>query len=380
MRLLMLSGDRQTAQGERGPLYQMMRGFHRHFERIDVLSPRTERPACVASIFGNVHLHPSPTSRLGMYRYLSARGSELLKAQRHDLIVSHDYGLFYNGLAAARLSKRLGVPYLSEIHHVPGHPVAVGLADRLGRAIARRYVRWARGKARAFRVVNSQEMLPLLVSWGVPREQIVVIGSLYLDLAQLRPPEQPQEPQREVLFVGRMVHNKGLDRIVDALAALAARGRSARALFVGQGPLLASTQARVRRLGLSASVSFEPWIEDDAALAKIYRESRTLVCASTCEGGPRVVAEAMACGTPCVSTPVGMMKELLRDGENGVSVGFSAESLTQGIERMLADETQRRAMGRQAALDVLQFDHASAIATYAEGLKRLAGAAPNRSR
>jgi glycosyltransferase involved in cell wall biosynthesis len=183
-----------------------------------------------------------------------------------------------------------------------------------------------------------------------------------------------------VLFVGRMVHNKGLDRIVDALAALAARGRSARALFVGQGPLLASTQARVRRLGLSASVSFEPWIEDDAALAKIYRESRTLVCASTCEGGPRVVAEAMACGTPCVSTPVGMMKELLRDGENGVSVGFSAESLTQGIERMLADETQRRAMGRQAALDVLQFDHASAIATYAEGLKRLAGAAPNRSR
>ena len=59
-----------------------------------------------------------------MLQYLGTRGSQLLREQRHELIVNHDYGWFYNGVAAARLSRRSGVPFLSEIHHVPGHPVA----------------------------------------------------------------------------------------------------------------------------------------------------------------------------------------------------------------------------------------------------------------
>ena len=371
MRLLMLSGDRQSALGERGPLYELMRGFHRHFERIDVLSPRPQRPASAACLFGNVHLHPSEGSRLGMRGYLSNRGAQLLREHRHELIVSHDYGWVYNGLAASSLSRRFGVPYLSEIHHVPGHPVAADLRERIDKSIARTYVRWARSRARAFRVVNTQEMVPLLTSWGVPREQIVVIGSLYLDLTLLHPPAQPATPRRDVLFVGRMVNNKGLDRIVDALAILAARGRVLRAGFVGQGPLLAATQARVRRRGLESQVEFLPWVGEAAALAQVYRESRTLVCASTCEGGPRVTAEAMACGTPCVSTPVGMMKELLRDGVNGVGVGFDRESLAAGLARMLEDEDRRQAMGRAASADVQQFEYEAAVKAYAEALKRL---------
>jgi len=375
MRILMLSGDRQSALGERGPLYELMRGFHRHFERIDVLSPRPARPASVACLFDNVHLHPSAGPRLGMLKYLGTRGAQLLREQRHELIVSHDYGWFYNGIAAARLSRRFRVPYLSEIHHVPGHPIAADLRERFDKRVARSYVRWARSRARAFRVVNTQEMVPLLTSWGVAREQIVVIGSLYLDLALFHPPPQPVEARRDVLFVGRMVGNKGLERIVDALAILAGRGRVLRAGFVGQGPMLAATQARVRRLGLSAQVEFLPWVGDAAALATVYRESRTLVCASTCEGGPRVTAEAMACGTPCVSTPVGMMKELLRDGVNGVAVGFDRESLASGLERMLSDEPRRTAMGRAAAADVQTFEYERAIGAYAEGLKRLVSGA-----
>ena len=348
-----------------------MRGFHRHFERIDVLSPRPARPASVNCLFGNVHLHPSSSSRLGMLQYLGTRGSQLLREQRHELIVSHDYGWFYNGVAAARLSRRSGVPYLSEIHHVPGHPVAADLRERFDKLVARSYVRWARSRARAFRVVNTQEMVPLLTSWGVPREQIVVIGSLYLDLALFHPPPQPVEARRDVLFVGRMVSNKGLDRIVDALAILAGRGRVLRAGFVGQGPLLAATQTRVQRLGLSPHVEFLPWVGDAVALATVYRESRTLVCASTCEGGPRVTAEAMACGTPCVSTPVGMMKELLRDGVNGVAVGFDRESLAAGLARMLEDEDRRQAMGRAAVANVQQFEYEAAVKAYAGALKRL---------
>ncbi|HVS09131.1 MAG TPA: glycosyltransferase family 4 protein [Planctomycetota bacterium] len=373
MRLLMVSGDRQVAIGERGPLFAMQREFSRHFERIDVLCPRPAGPVVVREIHGNVFLHPAACGRAGMVGYIEREGARLLAEHGHALITSHDYGWFYNGIGSAALSRKSGVPYLSEIHHVPGHPVAAGLRERFDRLVAKRYVRWARSRAAAFRVVNAGEAKPLLASWGVPQGKILVLPSLYMDLTVFRPAEVAPEPEQDVVFVGRMVANKGLDRIVDALALCAARGNRLRALFVGKGPLAERTRRRAMARGLERDVRFVDWVASPAELAEVYRKSRAIVCASTCEGGPRVTVEAMACGTPAVSTPVGMMRELLRQGVNGALCGFDAASLAGGLERVLGDEAARRRMGEQARRDVQRFEHAAAIRVYAEGLKRLAG-------
>jgi glycosyltransferase involved in cell wall biosynthesis len=370
----MVSGDRQVAIGERGPFHAMQREFSRHFERIDVLCPRPEGEVSVRTIHERVHLHPAPCGRLGMVGYIARAGAELVARHGHGLITSHDYGWFYTGLGSARLSRATGVPYVSEIHHVPGYPVAADLRERLDRFVARRYVRWALGRAVAFRVVNSGEMPPLLESWGVPRERIVVLPSLYIDLATFAP-RAGARPERDLAIVGRMVANKGLDRIVDALARLAERGMPLSALFVGKGPLLLDTRRRVERRGLAGRVAFTEWLAGPEELAEVYRTSRALVVASTCEGGPRVAVEAMACGTPVVSTPVGMMKELLVDGENGVLSGFDSASLAASIARLLGDEERRRCMGERAREAASRFEYARTIRGYAEGLKRLAGAA-----
>ncbi len=372
MRLLMLSGDRQVSIGERGPFYAMQREFSRHFERIDVLCPRPDKPVSVRTIFDTVHFHPAPCGRAGMVSYLVRRGRELLAEHGHSLIVSHDYGWFYNGFAAAKLARTCGVPFLSEIHHVPGHPVAADLKERFDRAVARQYVRWARSRARAFRVVNSLEMPELLRSWGVSAEQIVVLPSLYIDLEVFSPPQQPLEPEQDITYVGRMVNNKGLDRIVDASANLAARGLRPRLLMVGKGPLLAKVKQRVRARGIADRTRFVEWVERPEDLAQIYRRSRVVVCASTCEGGPRFTVEAMACGTPVVSTPVGMMKELVEDGVNGARCGFDLGSLTGALERVLGDESARRALGARARAATLRFEYASVIRGYAQGLHALA--------
>ena len=375
MRLLMVSGDRQVAIGERGPFHSMQREFSRYFERIDVLCPRPERRVSVRTIHERVHFHPAECGRSGMVAYITRRGSELLAEHGHALIVSHDYGWFYNGLGAARLSRLSGVPYLSEIHHVPGYPVPADLRERFDRLVARTYVRWARGRARAFRVVNQAEMPPLLERWGVPREQIVVLPSLYIDLEVFHPSAQPPAARQDVLFVGRMVNNKGLERIVDALAQLAQRGPAPTALFVGKGPLQARVRRRVERSGLAGSVRFVDWVASPAELAQVYRESRVIVCASTCEGGPRVTVEAMACGTPPVSTPVGMMKELVEPGVNGELVGFDTPSLAAGLERALGDEPRRRRLGLAAREAGARFEYVATIRGYAQGLQRLAGEA-----
>ncbi len=376
MRLLMVSGDRQVAVGERGPFDALQREFSRWFERIDVISPRPDRPVSVRTIHERVHLHPAECGRAGMVAYILRRGRELIAAHGHALIVSHDFGWFYNGIGSARLSRATGVPYLSELHHVPGYPVAADLWERLDRLVARSYVRWARHRARAFRVVNHGEMPALLERWGVARERIVVLPSLYIDLATFRPAEVPLAPRQDVLFVGRMVANKGLERIVDALALLAGRARAPTALLVGKGPLQERVKRRVHARGLSGSVRFVDWVAQPAEVAQLYRQSRLIVCASTCEGGPRVTVEAMACGTPAVSTPVGMMKELIEPGVNGELVGFDAHSLAQGLERVLCDEPRRRAMGARAVAAAARFEYAATIEGYARGLYALVGESP----
>ena len=372
MRLLMVSGDRQVAIGRRGPFHAMQAEFSRYFERVDVLCPRPDGEVVVRTIHDNVHFHTAPCGRPGMARWIGRRGAELVREQGSALVVSHDYGWFYNGLGSARIHASTGVPYLSELHHVPGHPVPADLRERFDKRVARTYVRWAMERACAFRVVNRVEMPELLRSWGVPAEMVRVLPSLYMDLSVFHPPEDLLEPERDVIFVGRMVNNKGLGRLVEALARLARGGRPTTALLLGQGPLRAATERRVAAAGLADAVEFRDWVDRPADLAQLYRTSRVAVCASTCEGGPRVTVEAMACGTPAVSTRVGVMGELLADGAGGRLVDFTADGLAAGLAEVLGDEERRRAMGRAARATAARFEYAAVLRGYAEGLHALA--------
>ncbi len=360
--------------GERGPFYSMQQEFSRYFDRVDVLCPRPPGEVSVRLIHENVHLHPAQGSRIGMVRYISGAGSKLLDQHKHELIVSHDYGWFYNGIGSAFLARHFGIPYVSELHHVPGVPVCANLRERFDRSVARLYVRWARNKARAFRVVNQEEMPQLLRGWGVPQERIAYLPSLYIDTSVFCPDsnEGAQEAYRyDVIFVGRMVVNKGIGRIVDALSILQRRGLSARAVFVGRGPMAPAIKARVRAHELD--VTFLDWVAAPEDLADLYRASRVCVCGSTCEGGPRFTVEAMACGTPVVSTPVGVMSELLGDSQAGGLCGWDPHFMANALERVLSNEKLRLEMGRHALELAQAFEYKSAIGVYANGLRHLAG-------
>jgi glycosyltransferase involved in cell wall biosynthesis len=380
----MVSGDRQVVVGEKGPFWSMQREFSRHFGRIDVLCPKPAREVVTTSIHGNVFFHPAPIERGGVsgggavVRWIGEEGTRLVREHGARLVVSHDYGTFTNGRGAWRITRATGVPFVSELHHVPGHPVAADAHERVEKLLTRAYVAWAKSRALGFRVVNATEMPALLRAWGVSDDKILVLPSQYLDLDVFTPEASDGVAAghaQDVIFAGRTVVNKRVDVIIEALGALNRLGRPATALLIGKGPLRPRIESLARARGVD--VRFLDWVAEPTDLARHYRASRVCVCASTCEGGPRFTVEAMACGVPVVSTAVGIMPDLLTDGAAGRIVGWRFDDLARGLDEVLRDEGTRRALGAEAARRVQRFEYHAALARYAHGLQALVGEAPS---
>ena len=242
--------------------------------------------------------------------------------------------------------------------------------------MTRLYARWALKRAAGFRVVNDLELPDLLVRWGIPRESIHVLSSLYLDAEVFRP-DPSVTPDCDVLFVGRLVPNKGVLALLEAVALLKeADGISLRVRLLGRGPEAGRIEALIVRHGLEAQVERIDWVPDAEALADVYRRARLLVCASLSEGGPRVVPEAMACGTPAISTSVGLVPDLIHDDRDGLLFDGSPADLARALRTFFGDPTvEPRLRDALPPSDTKRFEREAVITRLADGLKEIAARA-----
>lgn len=373
MNLLMLSGDAAIAQGRDGAFYQMLRRFARHWSRIDILTPSAPG-ALNRRLHECVFVHPSPWHRALQPLFIRHKGAQLFSQRQYDLVVSHDFGFFYNGIGARWLLRdKPHIPLISEIHHIEGYPLAVSLREHLWRQAAQLYLPFAAKRVAAFRTVNQREVPDFLRQLGISQEKILVLPSVYLDFESLQP--QPNIPKvYDVLFVGRLAANKGIELILQALQLVKHAYPDVRLGLRGEGALKHKIEHFIREHQLQDNVLFVPRVDDSAAMAQLYQSAKMLVCASTVEGNPRVTIEAMACGVPVLSTPVGIMPQVIRDGENGFLFPRDAQSLAEKICRLLdtpALQARFSAAGRAA---VQQFDAETMIANYARAYQAVAQA------
>ncbi len=138
----------------------------------------------------------------------------------------------------------------------------------------------------------------------------------------------PPRPRLRILGVGRLVAKKGFDVLVDACHDLARRGIAFDAVIVGpnDGDTDADAiRARIGEHGLGGRVA----LAGQMSQAQLYDEYRRasalcLPCrvldSGDRDGIPNVLVEAMACGTPVISTAVSGIPEVVRDGVNGLLV------------------------------------------------------------
>lgn len=174
---------------------------------------------------------------------------------------------------------------------------------------------------------------------------------------------------RQVAFLGRLQKVKNPLLFVDAMAALAKRRNGDfKAVMVGEGPLEAAVDSRIRDAGLAGLLTRLPGT--DAARRSVLRESLVYVTLQSADNYPsQSLLEAMASRCAIVASDVGTTHQLVTP-DTGLLVPLSPTSVAEAVSSLLDDEARAQTMGR-AAREIVERDHQVApYAAYVEGLYR----------
>ena len=160
------------------------------------------------------------------------------------------------------------------------------------------------------------------------------------------------ERSNAVLFLGRLVHQKAPDVLIDAFARFARAMPNWTLHIAGDGPMAEELHARAHALGLKESVMFHGTVADPTPL---FTDCRMFVLPSRFEGTPNALMEAMAYRMPCIVSDAspGPLR-LIEDGSTGVVVeADSVDALAQAMEKLSRDERLQHELGK-AAFDRVQ--------------------------
>jgi glycosyltransferase involved in cell wall biosynthesis len=137
---------------------------------------------------------------------------------------------------------------------------------------------------------------------------------------------------------------KGHAVVVSALASLAARGVRPRVAFVGRGATEPAVRTAVHAAGLDGQVTFAGFASDPAATMAAF--DVVLYVPLESDGMSRVVFEYLAAGRALIASRVGVVPEILRDGEHALLVpAGDPEALAAALARLLADAPMRERLG-----------------------------------
>jgi glycosyltransferase involved in cell wall biosynthesis len=154
-----------------------------------------------------------------------------------------------------------------------------------------------------------------------------------------------------LLCVSRLVPKKGIDCLLSAVAVLTPLRPGLRLEVIGSGPEDAALRRQAEELGIDGRVEFRGALPSTGVLEALNRCSMLVLPCRIDESGdrdglPTVLLEALACGTPVVTTDILGLPELVRHGETGLAVPpDDPVALARAIATLLDDPVHAAALG-----------------------------------
>jgi glycosyltransferase involved in cell wall biosynthesis len=262
---------------------------------------------------------------------------QFAKVWQPDVIHAHS-PFFFTSMAAIGVGKTLKIPVVLTLHL--GRVDSEGwMARYYERNICKRLIK----NATIVTAVSDDAALHGELLSG-RKVKVIPNG---VDLERFTPATTPPGYPFHILFVGRLIANKGPQYLLDALPALP----WAHCTFAGDGPMLGSLKRRAEKLGISNRVAF-PGACDN--VPELLRSAHVLVRPSSTEGMPLVVLEAMASSLPVLATDVGGTRELIKDGRTGFFIERNPRDIAERLSFLMRNPASAQSMGRKGRELVLQ--------------------------
>jgi glycosyltransferase involved in cell wall biosynthesis len=221
------------------------------------------------------------------------------------------------------------------------------------RFIAKRFSRH-QGNSLDGMVVPSNPMLNVLRDYGITTHmEVIPTGidpeSFVLgDGSSFRTAKNIEQDRPVLLFVGRVAHEKNIEfllRMVDRV-----RHEIADVLFLitGEGPAQDSLKLLVKKLGLEKNVTFIGYLDRHLELNSCYRAADIFVFSSRTETQGLVLLEAMAQGTPVVSTAELGTRDVLKEGHGVWIAREDLDDFSGKVVDLLRNVEARKKLGEAA--------------------------------
>lgn len=171
-----------------------------------------------------------------------------------------------------------------------------------------------------------------------------------IDLSTFTPPLTKPTPEIvRLIYVGRLVASKTPQVLIEAVTHLSKMKVQPFMLeLIGDGAQRSELEHMVIQRGLSKYVTFAGWV-DHPDLVGRYRQADIFTTATTWEGMPNTVLEAMACGLPIIGTKAPGMDQLVIDDKNGYLVPLkNAPALADRLARLINNPYECQRMGRES--------------------------------
>ena len=298
-----------------------------------------------------------PEDRMMRYRDLIALAPQLA-AEAFDLIHVHTpFTAHYAGVA---LGRRLGLPVVATYHTLFEEYV-----HHYIRWLPRRWLRLAARRLSVRQcqqldalVAPSRAMQEALTRYGVTTPSTVIPTGLSLesfchsqgaqDDSDFRAHYDLPTDARLLLYVGRAAFEKNIDFLIDMLPKVLAEHPNTRLIITGEGPAHDSLVRRAQEVGVAESVLFLGYLNRSGPLQAAYRAADVFVFASRTETQGLVLLEAMALGTPVVSTAMMGTLDVLKEGEGCLIAEDNHGNFATKVNRLLSDDTLRQQLAERA--------------------------------
>ena len=260
--------------------------------------------------------------------------------------------LKHDAFVAVRAGKKAGFPVVLRPEGAGDTgDLAWQSRGRFGGRIGR-----ATRQADAF-VALSQRIADELLKAGYPAERIKTIANGVPVSEHVIPKDVTNS---NVIFVGRLAHEKGLDTLLNAWPTIVHHLPDARLRLVGDGPLRDALEQQAQRLGIASSVEFCGSRTD---VAQLLGQSSLFVLPSREEGLSIALLEAMALAVPVVVSDIPGNRILITPGHTGlVFKPGQASELSEAIKRSLLNRDEAHMMARAGHRLVLEQFSIQAVA------------------